>query len=238
MKPVSIGMMYEITLAVLVVISLVAEFPEPYGQGFDLFIWGLFVIDYSVRLSLSEKKWEFVKQHPLDLIAILPLDQIFRAARIVRLLRIIRLLSILNRKGSMLHAMFERYNVDRLLVFVTCVLFLAALSMKWIEPTFETYGDALWWAVVTTTTVGYGDLYPETTVGRIIATVLMFIGIGLIAVVTGTITTLFSKRRSTPLPLQLQYVQNKLDDYPSVSEEEWTAMIEHLQKTKDTLYPK
>jgi voltage-gated potassium channel len=60
--------------------------------------------------------------------------------------------------------------------------------MYWAEPNFQSFGDALWWSIVTTTTVGYGDLYPETTIGRIIASILIFVGIELIGLVMGMVT--------------------------------------------------
>lgn len=227
---------YEIILASLVIISLVAELPEEQGFALDLFIWIVFLLDYIVRLVASEKKWEFVKRNPLDLIAIIPLDQIFRAVRLVRLLRVIRLISLLKRGRSFLDIVFEKYNIDKVFVFVIVFLFLSSLSMTWIEPEFESYGDSLWWAVVTTTTVGYGDIYPQTPAGKVTASVLMFIGIGVIGVVTGTIASLFSSDHSKSdeheeLPQELEFVRSRLNKNPS--DESLNEMIQQLEQYKE-----
>ena len=62
-------------------------------------------------------------------------------------------------------------------------------------PVFENYGDSLWWAVVTVTTVGYGDIVPETTQGRVVATMLMFTGIALLGTVAASLASFFSESR-------------------------------------------
>ncbi|MFC4799229.1 potassium channel family protein [Neobacillus sp. GCM10023253] len=192
------------------------------------FVWGLFAVDYVIRLMLSKNKWEFVKNHPIELLALIPVDQIFRTLRLIRLIRLVRLILVVKRNNSLLDLLIEKYRFDKLFITVIALLFLTAIPMAWIEPSFDSYGDALWWTVVTTTTVGYGDLYPETTVGRLIASVLMFVGIGLIGVVTGTVASLFSNKK-TDLPDQLKYVRDKIDDYPTISEPELLVMIEQLK---------
>lgn len=227
---------YEIILASLVILSLVADLPKEQGFVLDGIIWVIFLLDYIVRLIMSEKKWEFIKSNPLDLIAIIPLDQIFRAVRLIRLLRVIRLISLLKRGRSFLDVVFEKYNVDKVFVFVIAFLFLSSLSMTWIEPEFDSYGDSLWWAVVTTTTVGYGDIYPQTPVGKIIASVLMFIGIGVIGVFTGTIASLFSSHHSRTeadesLPQELEVVKSKLE--PNPNEDTLDEMMKQIQQLKD-----
>jgi voltage-gated potassium channel len=79
------------------------------------------------------------------------------------------------------------------------LVFLAALAVLDAESrnagaNITTYGDALWWAAVTTTTVGYGDYYPVTTEGRLVAVGLMIVGIGLIGTATGLVVTMLTER--------------------------------------------
>lgn len=223
-----IGFIYEFALAGLIIYSLVAELPEREDFILGWFVWGLFAADYAIRLLLSKNKWEFVKTHPIELLALIPVDQLFRALRLIRLVRLIRLILLVKRKNSILDLLIEKYRLDKLFVTVIALLFLTAIPMAWIEPSFDSYGDALWWTVVTTTTVGYGDLYPETNVGRVIASVLMFVGIGLIGVVTGTMASFFSNQKSD-LPVPLKYVRDKIDEYPSLTEPELLVMIEQLK---------
>ncbi|KLT16005.1 hypothetical protein AA980_20570 [Neobacillus vireti] len=191
-------------------------------------VWGLFAADYVIRFFLSKRKWEFVKSHPIELLALIPFDHLFRTIRLIRLVRLVRLILVVKRNNSILDLLIEKYRLDKLFVTVIALLFITAIPMTWIEPSFHSYGDALWWTVVTTTTVGYGDLYPETNVGRIIASILMFVGIGLIGVVTGTVASIFSNKKGD-LPERLKYVRDKIDDYPSLTEPELLVMIEQLK---------
>ena len=225
-------MIYEFIIALLLVYSLVIDLPDPEGAALDFFIWILFLIDYVTRLFLSDNKWTFIKQHPLDLIAIIPLDQLFRTARLVRLIRVIRLVALINHRTSVFELFLTKYKIDRAFVYVISLLFISALSMKWIEPEFETYGDALWWAVVTTTTVGYGDLYPETAVGKIVAAILMIVGIGTIGVITGTVAAMFSNNTRKNLPSELEEIRRKINSYPHISQLDYKHMIDKLEEIK------
>lgn len=234
MKRIPLQLAYEFSLTGLVIFSLVFDLPEPQGAILDWFVWGLFVIDYGTRLSLAEKKWEFIKRHPLDLIAIIPLDQIFRAARLVRLVRVIRLISILRRERGVFDKVLEKYKIDRIFIFIIALLFLSTLAMRWVEPGFESYGDSLWWAIVTTTTVGYGDIYPVTLPGRVIASFLMIVGIGMIGVVTGAVASFFTNTKKE-LPIELEYLQKKVDQYPDVDELDIEQMINQLETMKERI---
>ncbi|MBP1933375.1 ion transporter [Ammoniphilus resinae] len=235
MKKISFGLIYELILAVLVILSLVLELPPHEGAIFDWFIWSIFFIDYSVRFFKSDNKWRYFKEHPLDFIAILPLDQFLRTARFVRVFRILRLIIIMNRRTAFLDLLLRKYKIDTLVVLVMCLLFLVSLPMKEIEPEFDSYGDALWWAIVTMTTVGYGDLAPQTTVGRVIASVLMLSGIGIIGVITGTVASIFTSNKDDHLPQELKHVRQKLDAYPDLDQLDYDYMIERLKKMRDSL---
>jgi voltage-gated potassium channel len=148
--------------------------------------WALFVVDYGVRLALTPHRRRFVRNNLLDLVVIvLPL------LRPLRLLRLVTLLSVLNRRvGGSLRG--------RVAVYVggatALVLFVASLAMLDAErsspdSSIRTFGDALWWAMTTVTTVGYGDRYPVTTTGRMIAAGLMLAGIALLGIVTASLAS-------------------------------------------------
>lgn len=145
--------------------------------------WGLFVVDYAVRLSLATSRGRFFVRNIFDLLVVaLPL------LRPLRLLRLLTLLHVLNRHvaGSL------RGRVATYVAGATAlVLFVASLAILDVErgepgSNIATFGDALWWSATTVTTVGYGDQYPVTGTGRIVAIVLMLCGIALIGVVTAT----------------------------------------------------
>jgi voltage-gated potassium channel len=148
--------------------------------------WGLFAVDYVARLALSRDRVGFVRGNLFDLAVVaLPL------MRPLRLLRLVTLLSVLNRNvgGSMR---------GRVAVYVggatSLVLLIASLAVLDAErgvkgATIATFGDASWWAFTTVTTVGYGDRYPITGEGRLIAAALMLAGIALLGIVTASLAS-------------------------------------------------
>jgi voltage-gated potassium channel len=148
--------------------------------------WSAFIVDYLTRLCLAERRARYFLRHLPDLIMLaVPM------LRPLRLLRLLVLLKMLNRRGA-------KSLRGRVAVYVgsaaTTVIFCAALAVLDAERTraganITTFGDALWWAVSTVTTVGYGDLYPVSAEGRLIAVGLMLTGIALIGVVTATVAS-------------------------------------------------
>jgi voltage-gated potassium channel len=160
----------------------------------NLVIWGLFLADYLMRLTLSRFRWGFVRYHLFDLIVLLlPL------LRPLRMLRLVTALLVLNRRT-------ERWTRGRLAVYVggTTVLLVAVGALAILDAERQSpdgnigdYPQALWWAIVTITTVGYGDFYPTTLTGRFVALGLMIGGIGLIGFVTGSLATWIVERIST-----------------------------------------
>ncbi|HEY1628145.1 MAG TPA: potassium channel family protein [Streptosporangiaceae bacterium] len=165
----------------------------------DYLVWAAFVAEYLIRLYLTPTRWRFVRTHPIDLIVIaIP---VFRPPRALRLLRFARtgltLTELLGRARSVLTHRGPHF----VLLSVLAIILVGAA----LEPGFEnhargatihSYGDALWWAVVTVTTVGYGDQYPVTAAGRGIAAVLMSTGIGLVGVLSATIASYFVGQQS------------------------------------------
>jgi voltage-gated potassium channel len=145
--------------------------------------WALFVVDYVVRFSLSRSRGRFVRGNLFDLATV-----VLPVLRPLRLLRLITLLSVLNRyAGDSLRGRVVVYVVGAtsLTLFVAA---LAELDAERGEPgsNISDFGDALWWAATTMTTVGYGDHFPVSTTGRVVAMGLMIAGIALLGVVTAT----------------------------------------------------
>jgi voltage-gated potassium channel len=148
--------------------------------------WALFVADYFARLALSRDRAAFVRGNVLDLaVVVLPL------LRPLRLLRLVTLLSVLNRyAGGSLRGRVAIYVAGS----TSLVLFVASLAVLDAErgakgATITTFGDSLWWAMTTVTTVGYGDRYPITAQGRFIAGGLMLAGIALLGIVTASLAS-------------------------------------------------
>ncbi|WP_201736507.1 potassium channel family protein [Bifidobacterium xylocopae] len=149
-------------------------------------LWVIFALDYLVSLALAPRRWEWIKHHLFDLaVVLLPM------IRPLRVLRVLSALNVLHRTGGMaLRGRIVMYAAASVLMLVL-VGGLAVLDAERYAPgsSIKSYGEALWWAFVTITTVGYGDYSPVTPTGRIIAFALMLAGIALIGVVTATLAS-------------------------------------------------
>lgn len=159
----------------------------------------IFAADYFIRLSRSPNKWTFFKNNIFDLLAILPFNSIFsffrvsRVFRIFRLaksLRFLRLLGLTGKLQNNLHRFLKTNGLIYLIWISISILLISATLYSLAENV--PWGEALWWAIATTTTVGYGDISPHTTIGKLAAILLMFVGIGFIGMLTSAITSFFT----------------------------------------------
>ncbi len=160
--------------------------PGPWALIVTL-TWVTFGIDYAARLGLSHDRWTFVRTHPLDLLVVaLPL------LRPLRLLRLITLLSVLNRYagGGALRGRVVLYLVgSTVLLLIVAGLAVLDAERGAVGGNIETAGDAFWWAITTMTTVGYGDRFPVTGIGRLVGAGLMVAGIAVLGTVTATLAS-------------------------------------------------
>jgi voltage-gated potassium channel len=165
---------------------------------FDFLICIFFFFEFSVRFVKAENKWKFMKWGWVDLVASIPAVDILRLGRILRLIRILRVYKAF--KSS--KAFLESFSTNKVKGTFTAVLIIAflliifsAISILIVEndpqSNIHTAEDAIWWAFVTISTVGYGDLYPVTMEGRIIAIVLICVGVAVFGTVTAFIASWF-----------------------------------------------
>ena len=148
--------------------------------------WLLFVADYVVTLLLAEHRWRWFYRHLFDFAVI-----VLPALRPLRLLRLVTLVRALQGVAGIA---FRGRVVAYVATTTALLIFIASLAILDTErgapnALITTFGDAVWWAFVTITTVGYGDLYPVTATGRLIAAGVMLGGIALIGVVTATLAS-------------------------------------------------
>src|SRR4051794_13836824 len=144
--------------------------------------WGVFVVDYVVRLVITEQKWRWFYRHLLDLaIVVLPM------LRPLRLMRFLAVIAIIQRgAGGILRGRVVLFTIGSTILIIL-IAGLAVFDAEHDVGNIKSFGDAIWWSFVTMTTVGYGDYYPVTISGRIVAVGLMIGGITLIGVVTATL---------------------------------------------------
>jgi len=149
-------------------------------------IWLVFAADYVIRLVLAERKLRFVGRHLFDLLAVaLPMVRQLRALRVVTVLR------MLNRRASSTFRGRVAIYVGIVTLLVSFAAAIAVLDAERENPDagIDSFAKALWWTLTTISTVGYGDVYPTTWEGRLVAASLMIGGIALLGVITGMIAS-------------------------------------------------
>lgn len=176
-----------------------------YLSKTDNIIYFIFVLDFVVRLALSKHKKVFVKNHFIELVALIPFH-FFTNSPYGSLLKLLRVLTYVLRLIHNMRDILYTNGFIYSLGSATIITFIGSFAIYFFErdtsTTIKSYGDALWWSIVTITTVGYGDISPSTSAGRVIAAILMLSGIGFLSMLTSTISTYFltkteGKRKKT-----------------------------------------
>lgn len=170
----------------------------------DNIICIVFLFDFVYRFIKASSKREFIKWGWIDLISSIPILECFRYGRLIRVFRLLRTLRAFRSVKFITKHIFKTKSKGAFstvcLIAVLMLIFgsIAILQVeKAPEANIKTAEDAIWWAFVTITTVGYGDKFPVTTEGRIIAAFLMITGIGLFGTFTGYIASWFMNDKST-----------------------------------------
>jgi len=176
----------------------------------EVLVVAVFTIEYVLRIVTAPKPIGYIFSFwgIIDLLAVLPfylsLGLDLRAIRVLRLLRLVRLLKLARytiAADRIVGAL--RMVREELILFYTfafLILYLSSIGIYYFEhdaqpEKFRSVFDAMWWAAVTLTTVGYGDVYPITLGGRIFTVVVLFVALGVIAVPTGLFASALSRVR-------------------------------------------
>jgi voltage-gated potassium channel len=175
----------------------------------ELAITAVFLAEFVLRFYAAESRRRYLTRHWIDLLALLPalralrflrltrLAYLFNAARALRLTVLLRFLAELDRVGRDLHGVARRNGVPVFLALAGGIV-LAGGTLVWglehtANPAFRNFGDAIWWTFATMSTVGYGP-GPETPWGRVLAAVIMVVGIACFGVLTATVSAYFVER--------------------------------------------
>jgi voltage-gated potassium channel len=188
---------WEGTMAVLAAVYLAAGLLVDEGRPIPLAVLvvltGIFLVEFFSRFLDAASRRSYIRHHWIDFVSCIPLAGGLRSLRVLRLLRLgtaVRFLvaaeHMAERRGA------SRQSIWFLGPLLFTVWFSAAIAYYSFEhgvnPNVNTFGDALYWAFITVTTVGYGDVTPLTAEGRIISGLLIFLGIGLIGFASGQLT--------------------------------------------------
>lgn len=193
------GSVVFLTVASLVILVVEMALPEDSFESFvlrwtDAGLCAVFVLDFVARLVRAERRWAFVRRNWLDLLGAIPLVGPLRSLRIVRLVRILRFtrIAVLSRR------LMRRFDVTvpsetfgSLGVVAIVIWLTAAAAFYGFEDGYNNgldgFDDALWWSMTTLSTVGYGDLYPRTDGGRVVALITMVLGVGVLGTLAATL---------------------------------------------------
>ena len=199
---------------IAVLLDRVDEIKSEYGEAHYIIEWAftiLFLIEYIIRIYICEKPKDYVFSFYgiIDLLSILPtfLSLIFagvhslliiRSIRLIRVFRILKMVRYLGEASSLMMAL--KASRAKIIVFIGVLLSLTVIlgTLMYLieggENGFTSIPRSIYWAVVTLTTVGYGDIAPGTTFGQIVATAIMILGYGIIAVPTGIVSAEISNQ--------------------------------------------
>lgn len=199
-------LLFTLILSVFALLALAVEMVLPLDDGAreilhyaDWLLCVLFFIDFLVSLVQAKNKRSYLLTWGwLDLLSSVPVLPAFRVARLARIARVLRVLRAVRGAKTLASFVLERRLQSGLLAAALVAILLVvtgSIAVYHFEATaggnIKTAHDALWWAVVTMATVGYGDLYPVTLEGRIVAVFLFTAGVGLFGTLSGSVAAWF-----------------------------------------------
>ena len=205
------------------------------GEWLNWIIWVVFAAEFFTLLTVAVERRTFLRKSWLE-VAIVTLTfpvifivasnlQMVGAARLARLLRLTRFVAVMSLAGATVTRIFSKRGLAYI-VGITVILGLGFGILYGLIEEQASIFDGMWWALVTITTVGYGDFFPLTTAGRIVGALLMVVGIGFVATLTASVAAHFMDDADTHLSDSLEALH---DDIRSMN-----ARMEVMQKTLDS----
>jgi len=199
----------------------------------------IFALDYFTRLALSENKFYFFKHNIIDLISIIPFSSLFqtakflRIARLFKLAKLLRLVVLIWKLKKNMDKFLKTNNFNYVLLLAIFTVLAGGVGFSIAEK--KSFLDGVWWSFVTVTTVGYGDMSPSTGAGRILASIIMLVGIGVLGMLTGTISTFFINKKVSNGSVKeatIENIKKSLDDFDNLSEEDIDNIYKLLKSLK------
>jgi voltage-gated potassium channel len=254
---VGIGILAVVSIILVAVESLVSVSQSTLIGIYiaDFIICVVFAVDFIQRLRASESKSHFMKTSGFEILAMIPavalfalgtipvLAVAFRSLRLIRIIRVILLLTRMRRAFSTTGKFIQKSRLLVLLGITVSIILLSAYAALIFDSGDENakitnFSDAVWWSISTVTTVGYGDVVPNSLAGRIMGRVLMVVGIGVMAdfisQVSATLVESRMKRNSEQGNDSLKAaivseIKDKLDNIDKLSESDLSLLMQMIR---------
>ena len=246
---------YDLVIGILAIFSLIILIPLIFGNlpsadaavlnTLENLLCIIFLFDFFRSLRLAPNKWGYFLKGGgwLDLLGSIPYSKlaIFRVARLFRVVRLLR-----KTTGGELRRILFRRLAQSTLLFTLVIALILVFTISWgvliaeqnaPGANIKTYHQAVWWAFVTITTVGYGDYYPVTGEGQFMAIILMFFGLGIIGVLSSYLASTFislQRRRKERIAGENEHGEDNDEDEEN-DEDETTNLKAELAAMKEEL---
>lgn len=237
-------------LSLMLIIEVFINIPNEVKLTFyyiDNMVRLIFIGDYFTRLAISREKRRFIKENIIDLLSIFPIKlyirvmnftivpNIIKSSYCIKVIQSIMLVICAIKFKVKVKDEIQKSRLNFLLVISTIFIVIGAVLISLVEG--MSIGDALWWSFVTFTTVGYGDILLKTQLGRTIAVLLMIIGIGVIGVITTSLTLyIVGEKKSIKKTYKEKVIEDikiMLDNFDDLTIEDIDNILKILKTLKE-----
>ena len=225
---------------ILITSTVVFDVPYDFYQKivlFDIVTCIILLFDFFTGLIKSEDKKQYFHDNWLELIASIPFDLIFSSFMFLRYLKLIRLLRILFLVGEyfkVIGSFLKNTRLDEIIA----IFILIIVGLYLIDPGMNNLFNNLWFVVVSLTTVGYGDITPNTVAGKVVSLILLIVGVFIFSAITGAISTYFMDNLLKEGSYHIQELKeqlNETNEQLAKNEKEIAELKEEIRELKDIL---
>ena len=189
---------------ILITLTLISDVGEMYYSivVFDTVLCIILLIEFFTRLMDSDNKKQFFLQNWIELIAAIPFDLIMlpfvlnytRFLILLRVLKFIKVIALFSQFFETIDVFLKKTHLDEIFGITLLVVLASTLGLYLFDPSINSLFDSLWFVLSTITTVGYGDILPQSGVGKMIGLIILIVGVLIFSTVTGAIASYFARR--------------------------------------------
>jgi len=221
-----------------------ADGPLPYTYITDWFLWTFFLLETLVLTAVVDDKARYLRNNWSNLVIVIAgmplLWQAFPHAGGLRALRLLAMFTMLMNMSGSFQKIMGRNHLGPTLMVSFIIIIMAGTLMAVIDPNVQTPMDGIWWAWVTVTTVGYGDIVPGSTAGRLFGSVLILMGIGLFSMMTASFSAFFMQQEEEDLIAKetanadrLAKMENRMEQLETKLDQLLTIALEAEQQRRE-----